>query len=89
MLPQLNLKYHILSKFLIIIFLYFTLKVLFYSFVLFVDNDVALMKLSPSIQTFDLLLFGGMLFLFRTRVWPPFFSLGMNELNNNLGNANG
>lgn len=61
---------------------YFLLKVVFYTMVMFLDNDIVLLKMSASVSTLDLLFFGGMLFLFRPRVWPSFFTLGINELQN-------
>jgi hypothetical protein len=61
---------------------YFLMKVINYGVVAFIGDDEVSARFSLSMQCFDLLFLGGTLFIFRSRVWPPFFSIGLNEINN-------
>lgn len=70
MFPSLKMKLGIVSKFLWVVGVYFSIRVLFYALILFVDDDVSLWKFSTAVQTSDLITLGGILFLFRPRVWP-------------------
>lgn len=67
---------------------YLLLKVVFYTMVMVLDNDIVNLKMSASISTLDLLFYGSMLFLFRPRMWPSFFALGINELQNQGSDQN-
>ena len=61
---------------------YFAFKIVYYGIVQSVEDDILSMRFGTAVQAFDLLFFGGMLFIFRSRRWPPFFTIGMNELQN-------
>lgn len=61
---------------------YFLLKVVKYGIIAFLEDQTLGERFSLAVQCFDLLFLGGTLFIFRSRVWPPFFSIGLNELNN-------
>ena len=82
MLPQLKLKLKILIQFLVIIFGYFLFKVIVYLTVMVSSNEILVWKFATTIQAFDIIFFLAMLFVFRPRVWPQFYSLGINELAN-------
>lgn len=60
---------------------YFLLKVLKYGIISFLNDQTLGERFSLAVQCFDLLFLAGSLFIFRTRVWPSFFRIGLNELN--------
>jgi hypothetical protein len=60
---------------------YFLLKVLKYGVIVFLNDSTLNERFSISMQCFDLVFLGGTLWLFRPRIWPQFFRLGLNEIN--------
>jgi hypothetical protein len=80
MMPQLKLKYRILCQFLALIFGYFLLKVILYLTVISTKNEIFVWKFATAISAIDLVFFGGILVIFRPRIWPQFYSIGINEL---------
>jgi len=84
MLPQLFLKKSILFKFLFITIGYFLTKAVGYLVFAVSSNQVANWKFAASVSCMDFLFFGGMMFFFRPRVWPQFYTLNLNELRNNV-----
>jgi hypothetical protein len=59
---------------------YFIMKVIQYGVISFLSDDVVTVKFQIVSQYLDMLFLGGTLFIFRSRVWPPFFSIGYEEL---------
>jgi hypothetical protein len=51
-----------------------------YASIMLSSNEIFIWKFTTVIQVLDVVIFGGMLVLFRPRIFPPFFSLGINEL---------
>ena len=49
---------------------------------MFIGDDTLAVRFAISMQCFDIVFLGGTLFVFRSRMWPTFFSIGLNELNN-------
>ena len=86
MLPQLILKKSILFKFLIITMGYFLMKVVVYMTFAISKNQIANWKFAAFVSSLDFIFFGGILFVFRPRVWPQFYTLNLNELQNNMVN---
>lgn len=91
MFPSLKMKLFILSKFIFVVGAYFSIRVLQYILFLFVDDEVAMEKFECAVQVSDLLTLGGMLWLFRPKIWPQFFTLSINEMMNpvDIGNNQG
>mmetsp|Transcript_21747 Transcript_21747/g.20866 ORF Transcript_21747/g.20866 Transcript_21747/m.20866 type:complete len:378 (+) Transcript_21747:443-1576(+) len=84
MLPQLKLKKSILIKFLFITMGYYLLKVVLYMIFAISKNQIANWKFAAFVSAMDFVFFGGILLVFRPRVWPQFYTLNLNELQNNL-----
>lgn len=60
---------------------YFLLKVFKYGVISFLNDATLSERYSVSMQCFDLIFLGGTMYIFRSRVWPSFFRLGLNEIN--------
>ena len=82
MLPSLKMKQKMLTQYLCLIVGYFIFRVIYYGAIVFIGDDALSVRFAISMQCFDIVILGGALFIFRSRRWPPFFSIGLNELNN-------
>ena len=60
---------------------YFLFKVIKYGIISFISDSTLNERFSVSMQCFDLLFLGGTLVIFRSRVWPSFYRIGLNEIN--------
>jgi hypothetical protein len=56
------------------------MKIIQYGIISFLNNDAVSVRFQIFSQCFDMIFLGGTLFIFRSRVWPPFFSIGYEEL---------
>jgi hypothetical protein len=61
---------------------YFGFKVLYHLIIEFMDDQALAAKSALLMQLFDVICLGGMLIIFRSRQWPPFFTVGLNEILN-------
>lgn len=60
---------------------YFLLKVIKYGIIAFLNDQTLGERYALANQCFDLVFLGGSLFIYRTRRWPVFFSIGLNDMN--------
>eukprot|EP00347_Sterkiella_histriomuscorum_P011895 403370686 len=92
MLPALKLKETILKRFTVMMLGYFILKIIKYGLISFLGDETLSERFSLAVQCFDLVFLGASLFIFRSRFWPSFYRLGLNELAvpflNNLDGGN-
>lgn len=68
---------------------YFGFKIVYYAIVEYLNNESLSADVYLFIQSFDLLFLGGVLFTFRSRDWPPFYSVGINEFSQRYDNPFG
>lgn len=61
---------------------YFSFKIVYYGVIQTINDDVLSARFGTAVQAFDIVFFGGTLFIFRSRRWPPFFTIGINDLQN-------
>ena len=60
---------------------YFLLKISYYGVIQFVGNPALSVRYAAGMQVVEFLLLVSVLFIFRPRALPSFYSLGLNEIN--------
>ena len=56
-------------------------KVVNYGVIQFLENPSLSVYYGTATQCLDFVVLSGILFLFRSRPFPPFYSIGLNEIN--------
>jgi len=60
---------------------YFSLKIINFGIISFLGDPAVSVRYGAVMQVLEFFILGATLFIFRSRVWPPFYSLGLSEIN--------